>query len=524
MKEVEQMKEVIGMKKRVGVIGFVMAAFLMSTTAILGTDFGTGINISMETEKFLPLVWMCDHRMMYDDYVQPGRVSAGGEPLIERVENYAFEGEQITWDVLVMDKNGVEKIMDVRVTLGLTQGIGNQEEANCQLISDWRPDGKTFVQLCQRENEKIGDCFAGPNHPYGSIEYTKYGKQLIIKVDLFGLNASRTYQLSLEGTAGEDGNDALAVACPNPNSGSPWQCGYWPFPKVGSSVGFHNFEMNAAPQANGEYHKTYTVDLPDGHYQDIKFLVKDNQNNWFNVLRETKLLEFWIMEPDSISPKCNARIDEEVIDEFNPATMQWYTCTLTVEPPNSMFGEYFVTVEAEDLDSGKSTMKENEYWFFNPSIALTIDGEVDFGTVRPGTNSYSDTILVGNDAFVGSGVLLDMFIAGTDFYDSSSSGAKCPSTNQLNLDRFAYFATNGAYSTQGLNCSDLEGYSYIPHGSNINQAKEIIGCDKYGFGAYSPGNVLSPDAEISLTFRLDLPEPCNGDFTDGSIYFWGEAV
>jgi hypothetical protein len=49
-----------------------------------------------------------------------------------------------------------------------------------------------------------------------------------------------------------------------------------------------------------------------------------------------------------------------------------------------------------------------------------------FEDVRPGTSSYSSTLLVANDADEGSGVMMDMFISGTDFYDSSSSGAKCP--------------------------------------------------------------------------------------------------
>src|SRR3989338_1108343 len=93
------------------------------------------------------------------------------------------------------------------------------------------------------------------------------------------------------------------------------------------------------------------------------------------------------------------------------------------------------------------TMDENEYWFLNPVIALSVDGDLAFEDVRPGTDSYSDTILVGNDADDGSGVMLDMFISGTDFYDSSSSGAACPTTNQLALDNFRYFVTNGAYST-----------------------------------------------------------------------------
>jgi hypothetical protein len=29
---------------------------------------------------------------------------------------------------------------------------------------------------------------------------------------------------------------------------------------------------------------------------------------------------------------------------------------------------------------------------------------------------------------------------------------------------------------------------------------------------------------MSLIFRLNVPEPCNGNFNSGHIYFWGEAV
>jgi len=29
---------------------------------------------------------------------------------------------------------------------------------------------------------------------------------------------------------------------------------------------------------------------------------------------------------------------------------------------------------------------------------------------------------------------------------------------------------------------------------------------------------------MAITFRLFLPEPCNGDFDTGNIYFWGEAI
>ena len=205
-----------------------------------------------------------------------------------------------------------------------------------------------------------------------------------------------------------------------------------------------------------------------------------------------------------------------------------------------MYGEYWVTVEAQDGDGEMGTMDENEYWFFNPAIALTIDGALEFDEVRPGTSSYSDTILVGNDADAGSGVLLDMFISGTDFYDSQSSGARCPSTNQLALTNFWYFVTSGAYSSfdDPRSGADPLGESYVGIGygnsfGNVGTTNPFYGTHEIlqAGGPFVVGpdtgfkaNILAPGAEHALTFRLDLPEPCNGDFDTGSIFFWGEAI
>ena len=155
-----------------------------------------------------------------------------------------------------------------------------------------------------------------------------------------------------------------------------------------------------------------------------------------------------------------------------------------------------------------------------------------FDEIRPGTSSYSERIIIGNDAEYGSGVLLDMFISGTDFYDSSSSGAMCGTTNQLKLKNFAYYATNGAYSTrqdmQNQRTCDAEGYCSINYGIGFNDPfkfydrNEIIQARENN--GYYLANVLSPGAEMTLIFRLNLPEPCNGDFDTGAIYFWGEAI
>ena len=348
---------------------------------VLAVSVGTGVGVDITTEKFPPQVWMCDNRIVADDNTEPGRISSGGQELVERINNYAFEGESIHWTVLVMDKNGIQKVKDVFATVGDVQGQGNDIEANCVR------------------------------------------------------------------TGGENGS------------------------KIESS--------------------------------------------------------------------CNARIQEEKLTTFDSRTMAYYECTLTVETPESMYGEYWVTVEAQDLDDQSGTMAENEYWFFNPVIALNINGDLAFSDVRPGTSAYSNTLLVGNDADASSGVMLDMFITGTDFYDSASSGAACPDTNKLALNAFRYFATNGAYSTTGddqnntgggsvIRNRDSEGYVNIEYGIGFNNPSpfynnaEILQDQKVGL--YYTANLLAPGAEMAITFKLDLPEPCNGDFNTGSIYFWGEAI
>jgi cysteine-rich repeat protein len=335
-------------------------------------------------EGFVPEVWQCDHRVVMDDATEPGRVSGDGQTLVERINNYAFEGEQIQWEVLVMDKNGIEDVNDVYAT------VDGNREANCERLPDPLNIGSVTTDSV----------------------------------------TSRTL----------------------------------------------------------------------------------------------------------IDPSCNSKIDEENITQFDSSTMAYYLCTLTVETPESQndafYGKKDITVEAEDMDGQLGTMAEGENWFFNPVIQLSVDGSISFDNIRPGTSSYSGMVKVGNDADAGSGVLLDMFISGTDFYDSSSSGALCPTTNQLSLSNFAYYTSNGAYSTAqdsqiGRTC-DEEGYCQINYGIGFNDPKpfynrnEILQANKVG--PYYTANLLSPGSEMPIIFRLNLPESCNGNFDTGQIYFWGEAI
>jgi cysteine-rich repeat protein len=321
-------------------------------------------------EKFPPQIWQCDNRVVLDDATRPGRISADGQTLVERINNYAFEGEQIQWKVLVLDKNGIEKVGDVYST------VDGNIESNCHL-----------------------DHILTPN--------------------------------------------------------------------------------------------------------------------------------------ETIEPDCNAKIDEENLTTPGYENVAaYYTCTLTVETSDSMYGQSDINVEATDVDGEVGTMAEEESWFLNPVVSLGVEGSVNFSNLRPGTSAYSNPVILTNDADSGSGVVLDVFVSGTNFYDTSSSGAKCGTTNQLSLKQFSYFASNGAYSTSqdmqvGRTC-DSEGYCGINYGIGFNNPNpfynknEVIQAQKVG--PYYTANLLSPGSSMALTFRLNVPEPCNGNFNSGHIYFWGEAV
>src|SRR3989344_4292223 len=119
------------MKKIYSVL--LVAMLVLSMIPLVAADTpgtGTGIGINIDPVDFLPLIWMDP-----DSRVVNRNPADGSLEIVERVENYAFEGEQIVWDVLVMDKNGIEKISDVYATVGSSQGEGNNIEVNCILDS-----------------------------------------------------------------------------------------------------------------------------------------------------------------------------------------------------------------------------------------------------------------------------------------------------------------------------------------------------------------------------------------------------
>lgn len=342
--------------------------------------------LSLSLVSAEPQVFKCADTTYFDDSVEPGRISDGGEALIERSNHYMFEGEQIKWDVLVVDLNGIDNIAKI--------DTGNEDHPNIH--------EKVYVTVGQNQGE----------------------------------------------------GNPIEVIC-----------------------------------------------LRAG-FQDI-------------------------------FESCNARIEEEHF-VWDPNIMDFFDCTFTVEAPETgMYGEYWVTVEAEDIDGNKAIMDENEFWYFNPIVSLTIDGNINFDRLTPGKTAYSNEILVRNSVDEGSGVMLDMFISGADFY-SSQDFAFCPEKQKLGLDNFRYYAENGVYSTlndlevgQERN-KDNEGYVNLAYGVGFNDPNpfydgfEIVQQEHNSH--YYLGNIIGPDQEMKVKFKLNVPEQCKGDFNDGSIFFWGEAI
>jgi len=193
---------------------------------------------------------------------------------------------------------------------------------------------------------------------------------------------------------------------------------------------------------------------------------------------------------------------------FNPKTDMWYDCEFTAETADSMYGEYWITVEAESSTDVAIANNMNLLYFFNPIIAFSVDGEIEFENIRPGETYLSRAILLINDVDAGSNVPLEFFISGTNFYDSSSSGARCPTSNQLSLKQFKYMAEYNGSQTEFESIPYSKPYSST---FSINTVKPIM----------NDVSIL-PGEEIDIVFELEYPEPCNGAFDKGKIYIWAK--
>lgn len=227
-----------------------------------------------------------------------------------------------------------------------------------------------------------------------------------------------------------------------------------------------------------------------------------------------------------ILDSCDLNGLESEISSFNSNIMAYYDCIFATETPESMYGKKWITVEAKDNDGSIGVMEEAEQWFLNPIIGLSVEGDLGFNDLIAGKTSYSDKIYIKSGSDNGSGVIMDMFISGTNF-TSSDESSLCPKKQVLGLDRIKYFARNSIYDTSDLADSDFEGYRPFKYGIGFNNPNpfydnyEIIPKNKDGF--YYLANQINPEDKMELKLKANIPTVCKGDFS-GAIYLWGEAI
>jgi hypothetical protein len=232
-----------------------------------------------------------------------------------------------------------------------------------------------------------------------------------------------------------------------------------------------------------------------------------------------------------------------VEEYFDAQTMGEYLCTLTIEP--TCVGQKWLGVMAVDIEGDNGTMIPAESWFCNPELDLYVSGSLSFGAIGPGQHG-STTFSIENNGTPGSGVQVVLALSGSDFYDPMPSGGMCPTSNFLALPGveapsdtvfdtgFWYRAVKGSLTTDDV-APNSYGYKRIPYGTILPDADPLFSNSNSGLanpwtrwtGGGTPSlldQALSPGSEATVTLYLGIPVPCNGQFTDGSIYLWAWAI
>lgn len=221
-------------------------------------------------------------------------------------------------------------------------------------------------------------------------------------------------------------------------------------------------------------------------------------------------------------PNVRRPIDQEAQVYGNADTMGEYLCTLTIEP--SCHGQKWLGVKAIDLDGNTGVLPNAESWFCNPELDLTVSGTISFGELGSGEQG-SSKFSVENSAEDGSGVQVVLAISGTDFYDPTSSGAMCSTSNQLKLQGEANQPNTGFWYSAVMGSNSVANKK-IPYGNVISKADPVFSSGEGKVPNWEMNQLvpMSPGSEATMTLYLGIPQPCNGQFTDGSIYLYSWAI
>ncbi|MAG38199.1 hypothetical protein CMI45_02335 [Candidatus Pacearchaeota archaeon] len=211
-----------------------------------------------------------------------------------------------------------------------------------------------------------------------------------------------------------------------------------------------------------------------------------------------------------------------------------YACTLTVQ--NGWTGDKLITVKATD-EEAHTAESNSDMLTTNPDLSVTLTGSVSFGTVEEGDEVTSNTVFLNN---VGSnGVVMDMYIGSDDYFTDPTTGtAVCANdngvtTNGIHHGQFSYYATKGSVdSGSNDNLFPGLGESTLPNDcvanldeyTNMTSYSGDIEDDCRIINHALDTSLLTQGQSMSLTFQLNVPDTCEGSFSDGSFHFTGRVV
>jgi hypothetical protein len=153
-------------------------------------------------------------------------------------------------------------------------------------------------------------CIKNSITPYGTVTYSVIGQKLYVDLRASKVHGDAVYQLTLNGDGQHKIDTILAGMGANTYESGMWgNEGYWNFKtlEAPTSVSYHCFPIQALGTTEivcdnyGSLYVHYELDLPDGLYENVKFIVKEVQGvdsthpygtSWTPVLMESQPLNF----------------------------------------------------------------------------------------------------------------------------------------------------------------------------------------------------------------------------------------
>ena len=224
---------------------------------------------------------------------------------------------------------------------------------------------------------------------------------------------------------------------------------------------------------------------------------------------------------------------------WDDPTMDLYRCQLVVGVLSDW--DVLISIQAEDEEckyDGQypATVEEKEYMDFNQDVDINLEGSVSFATAVPGSTALSNPVQVENDG----DTVLDTYIAASTYFTDpiDPDEAICPTGAGIHHSNFAYQARKGSINS-GLNDGSWPGLGvnsglcdarpdeFTPLPSFVGNEDGTDAQISYMCRIINYGRVasfLNPGDEMSVVFKLSVPDPCVGTYTEGNFYVVGRVI